>query len=68
RFAYGPGSFQAHCDQARALDADLRILEHPDLAIDLDTPEDLAIDRVRAVVEAAISGTDGSARTTEERR
>lgn len=68
RFAYGPGSFRAHCDQARALDADLRILEHPDLAIDLDTPEDLAIDRVRAVVEAAISGTDGSARTTQERR
>lgn len=68
RFAYGPGSFLAHCDQARALDADLRIVEHPDLAIDLDTPEDLAIDRVRTVVEAAISGTNDSARTTEERR
>lgn len=68
RFAYGPGSFRAHCDLARTLDADLRIVEHPDLAIDLDTPEDLAIDRVRAVVDAAISGTDGSDRTTDERR
>lgn len=68
RFAYGPGSFQAHCDQARALGADLRIIEHPDLGIDLDTPEDLAIDRVRAVVDTAISGTDDPDRSTEERR
>lgn len=67
RFAYGPGSFLAHCDLARLLDADLRIVEHPDLAIDLDTPDDLAIDRVRAVVDAVISGANTSDRRTDER-
>lgn len=58
RFAYGPRSFEAHCDQARKLGADLQIVEHSDLSIDLDTPEDLAIDRVRAFVELAITGAD----------
>ena len=58
RFAYGPGSFDAHCEQARTLGVDLRIVEHPDLSVDLDTPEDLAIDRVRVFVDAAITGTD----------
>lgn len=61
RFAYGPGSFAAHCDQARTLGLVLRIVEHPDLSVDLDTPEDLAIDRVRGFVDAAIAGSDEKA-------
>lgn len=47
RFAYGPHSFQAHCDQAQALTASVAIIHHADLGFDIDTPEDLRVGRVR---------------------
>ena len=40
-FAYGPGSFEAHCTIADRLRVPLRILEDSDLAWDIDHPDDL---------------------------
>ena len=54
RFAYGPGSFGAHCDQARRLGATIRIIENSALAVDIDTPADLIDPRVQAAVDAMI--------------
>ena len=41
-FAYGPGSFDSHCEIARSLGIEPRIVSSPDLACDLDHPDDLA--------------------------
>ena len=38
-YGFGPGSFAAHCSQARRARARLRIIELPGLAHDIDTPE-----------------------------
>ena len=40
-FAYGPGSFARHCAQARAMGIEPRIVDAPDLALDLDHPDDV---------------------------
>jgi 2-phospho-L-lactate guanylyltransferase len=40
-FCYGPGSFDAHCAQAKKLGLSLRVVHRPDLALDLDTLDDL---------------------------
>ena len=42
RFAYGPGSFRRHAAEARRLGLGLRVVRDPDLAFDIDVPEDLA--------------------------
>jgi 2-phospho-L-lactate guanylyltransferase len=42
RFAYGPGSFRRHAVEARRLGLGLRVVRDPDLAFDIDVPEDLA--------------------------
>lgn len=42
RFAYGPGSFRAHCDEAGRLDLVLRIVQDPRLGWDVDLPADLS--------------------------
>ena len=41
-FSYGPGSFRRHVDAARASGLVVRVVRDPDLAFDLDTPDDLA--------------------------
>ena len=41
RFAYGPGSFTRHEVEARRLGLEFRQIDDPDLAFDLDLPEDL---------------------------
>jgi 2-phospho-L-lactate guanylyltransferase len=41
-FAYGPASFRRHAAEARRLGAGLRVVRDPDLAFDVDVPEDLA--------------------------
>jgi 2-phospho-L-lactate guanylyltransferase len=41
-FAYGPGSFERHRRAAAAAGLDLRIVTDPNLAFDVDVPEDLA--------------------------
>jgi 2-phospho-L-lactate guanylyltransferase len=37
---FGPGSFQAHFEQARSRDVPVEVLRPPGLTFDLDTPED----------------------------
>lgn len=39
---FGPGSFEAHLDQARLLGLAAEVLRPPGLTFDLDTPEDAA--------------------------
>ena len=42
RFAYGPGSFRAHREEAARLGLSVRVLRKPDLAYDVDWPADVA--------------------------
>lgn len=42
RFAYGPGSFRRHVDEATRLGLDVRIVRDGALGFDVDLPEDLA--------------------------
>ncbi len=44
-YAFGPGSFQKHCEQALHAGAHLEICELPSLALDMDLPEDLELVR-----------------------
>ena len=46
RFAYGPGSFRRHLDEAARLKWSVGVIDDPDLAIDIDDADDLA--RLRA--------------------
>jgi 2-phospho-L-lactate guanylyltransferase len=41
-FSYGPGSFARHRAAAEATGSPVRVLEHPQLAWDVDEPSDLA--------------------------
>jgi 2-phospho-L-lactate/phosphoenolpyruvate guanylyltransferase len=41
RFAYGPGSFRAHRAEAGRLGYPVRVLREPDLAYDVDWPDDV---------------------------
>lgn len=43
RFAYGPGSAAAHRAEAERLGLDVRLVDDPELAWDVDTPDDLAV-------------------------
>jgi 2-phospho-L-lactate guanylyltransferase len=47
RFAYGPGSFRRHVDEAERLGLAVRVVHDPDLAFDVDVPSDLEQLRVR---------------------
>jgi 2-phospho-L-lactate guanylyltransferase len=40
-YDFGPGSFQRHCERAKAAGAHLEVFELPSLALDVDLPEDL---------------------------
>lgn len=42
-YDFGPGSFQRHCQRAKAAGARLEVCELPSLALDVDLPEDLNI-------------------------
>ena len=44
-YEFGEGSFQRHCDLAQASGARLEICELPNLALDVDYPEDLQMAR-----------------------
>jgi 2-phospho-L-lactate guanylyltransferase len=41
QFSYGPGSFARHLIEARRVGLDSRILDRPDLAWDVDEPDDV---------------------------
>jgi 2-phospho-L-lactate guanylyltransferase len=40
-YGYGPGSFQCHSDRAIKAGAHLEVIDSPNIALDLDLPEDL---------------------------
>ena len=40
-FAYGPGSFRRHLQEARRLALPIRVVRSPDLSWDVDVPDDL---------------------------
>jgi 2-phospho-L-lactate guanylyltransferase len=42
RFAYGPASFRRHTAEARRLGLGVRVVRAADLAVDVDSPDDLA--------------------------
>jgi len=50
RFAYGPGSFRRHLDAAIAAGLSVRVRRDPLLALDIDTPSDLAHPLVQEVL------------------
>jgi 2-phospho-L-lactate/phosphoenolpyruvate guanylyltransferase len=41
RFAYGPGSFRRHVEEAERLGLTVRVVDDPDLRFDVDVPADL---------------------------
>ena len=41
RFAYGPGSFRRHVEEAGRVGLTVRVVRDPDLAFDVDVPADL---------------------------
>jgi 2-phospho-L-lactate guanylyltransferase len=43
-FSYGPGSFDAHRAEARRLELAFEVIDDPDLAWDVDGPDDLPFD------------------------
>ena len=40
-YGYGPGSFQCHSERATEAGARLVVIDSPNIALDLDLPEDL---------------------------
>jgi len=50
QFAYGPGSFRRHLDAAVAAGLSVRVRRDPLLALDIDTPSDLAHPLVQEVL------------------
>ena len=45
RFAYGPGSLQRHVEESNRCEAPVTVLQSTGLALDIDTPADLALYR-----------------------
>lgn len=63
RTAYGPGSFDNHLRIAADAGLDCDVIEDPDLALDLDTADDLGeLDRRRTVSTGGSSLRDASLR------
>lgn len=55
RFSYGPGSFERHRAEAERLGLELRVLDDPALAFDVDVPDDL--DQLAALLRAPAGRT-----------
>jgi 2-phospho-L-lactate guanylyltransferase len=53
-YEFGPGSFQRHCERARAAGARLVICDLPALSLDVDLPEDL--DRIEQEFDCLMVG------------
>lgn len=56
--AFGPGSRRRHVDNARTVGAVAEVIELPSLALDVDTPEDLAL------LQATLAASHGGAART----
>jgi len=52
--SYGPGSFQRHLDAALATGGRVEVIRHPHLALDLDTPADLAHPLATSLLEEVL--------------
>jgi 2-phospho-L-lactate guanylyltransferase len=50
RFAYGAASFRHHVAEGRRLGLGVRVWRDPELGLDVDLPEDLAVPRVKEVL------------------
>jgi len=62
RFAYGPGSFRRHLDAAVAAGLSVRVRRDPLLALDIDTPSDLAHPLVQEVLPSWLQMSRASQR------
>lgn len=60
-FQYGPGSYMRHLQEAHDLGLDVVTVNMPGIALDLDTPEDLAM--LAPEIEALLAGSGQSAAT-----
>ncbi len=68
RFAFGPDSFREHVRRAQAADARVRLVRTPNLALDLDTPEDWALSQPHPISRsAADASTDSTCLTPQAR-
>ncbi len=57
-YRYGPGSFYQHSEQARKFQVRVEVCELPELALDLDWPEDLDLLRKMEMVQFDMQGAD----------
>jgi 2-phospho-L-lactate guanylyltransferase len=57
-YRYGPGSFYSHTEQARQYQVRVEICDLPELALDLDLPEDLDLLRKMEFVQFDLQGAD----------
>jgi len=62
QFAYGPGSFRRHLDAAVAAGLSVRVRRDPLLALDIDTPSDLAHPLVQEVLPSWLQMSRASQR------
>ena len=62
RFGYGAGSFARHVLEARSLGLSVEVLQEISLALDLDTPADLAQPPVQEVLPAWLRTNPGNRR------
>lgn len=62
RFAYGPGSFRRHLRSAIAAGHTVRVRRDPLLAVDIDTPSDLAHPLVQQVLPTWLQTTPANHR------
>jgi 2-phospho-L-lactate/phosphoenolpyruvate guanylyltransferase len=53
-YAFGPGAFQRHLEQAQKYRVRVEICELPELALDLDLPEDLELLRQMETIEVGV--------------
>ena len=47
KFSYGKGSFERHLAEAKAQGLEVSVVEHPQLSIDIDSPEDVSFVRAQ---------------------
>jgi len=59
RFAYGPGSFDRHVAEAARVGLPVDVIDAPDLAWDVDDPEDLPADWAEMIADGKVAPRAG---------
>jgi len=59
RFAYGPGSFERHLAEAARVGLQVDVIDAPDLAWDVDDPEDLPADWAEIIADGKVAPRAG---------